>query len=255
MNRDNYSHLNSSYISQETYYRLDLPSLLPNIEKIIYIDCDVVIDGDLSTLYNIEMENNLTWAVSETTMVNYYQDIYHLNTSNGFFNAWVLLLNLKLRRKNPKKWEDILNFLNSNNTKLMACDQDWLNAVFHDTYIKLAPKYNALPALFAGSSASNLWYNKSEYIDAKKHPIVIHFAGEKPWKYFCSHPMKNKYVFYRKQIKSDNSDYIKNWFSIVWLVNHYMYSLQTWLMANLDTKQYRKYIYIPKKIITQRLSK
>ena len=53
------------YISIATYYRLKAPSLLPDIDKIIYLDCDVVVNTSLKELYEIDIKDYLLAGVSD----------------------------------------------------------------------------------------------------------------------------------------------------------------------------------------------
>ena len=159
MDRSKYEWRNTKGLSQETYYRLELPELLPEYEKILYLDVDIIVRGDISQLYNIDISSNSVWAVREITTINYYTDLYNIKSPFWlFFNAWVLMMNLKkLREINLKK--SVLDFINTYNEKLIAYDQDALNVILIQNWTSLHPKYNALPFLRATKKGNILKYS------------------------------------------------------------------------------------------------
>ena len=54
------------YYSKTTYYRLFIPNLFPELKKALYLDGDIVILGDISELYDTELEDNLVGAITDS---------------------------------------------------------------------------------------------------------------------------------------------------------------------------------------------
>ena len=244
MDRSKYEGWNVKNLSQETYYRLDLPELLPNVDKILYLDVDLIISWDISSLFRIEINDKIAGAVREITTINYYPDDHNIQSPYRlFFNAGVLLLNLKKMRSDNTK-EKILNCMQKHNFQLKTHDQEALNIVLLNERESIHPKYNALPFLRATKHWKHLWYTDEEFIEAKNNPIIIHFAGEKPWKQNCFHPLAYLYHNYREEVwlepinfseKIKFKDYLKQKISQITL----------FLQANLPNKIYRYLIYKP----------
>lgn len=158
----------SDHVSIETYFRLALPSLLPSdMDRILYLDIDIVVDGDLSELYNTPFNGHYLVAAS-------HKPDYHLNPvplagvtplHGGYFNAGVLLLNLPLFRERIR-FEDYIEV--AQNKDLQWHDQGILNYLFWDKTIYIPTlKYNFRP----------FWADR-----VSEHPVIIHYATiYKPW--------------------------------------------------------------------------
>lgn len=185
------------------YLRLLTPALLPDIDKALYLDCDLIVNGDIQELYDINLEGYAVAAVHDATLsygivkdylgYDYWRD--------GYFNSGVLLMNLKFWREKGLQ-SKLVSYLNSHHVALP--DQDALNIVLHGSVKWLHPKWNchvgyfAFPPLVIDSQKE---YIKELWTKAK----IIHFTGPvKPWYKECVNPYKKKYLKYRK---------IANWYS------------------------------------------
>ena len=87
------------YISNDMYSRLLIPKLFPDLDKILYLDCDIIVKKDLKSLYEINLDDYYLGASCETNL--YYN--YCINDlkieSKDFFNSGVLLFNLEQIRR------------------------------------------------------------------------------------------------------------------------------------------------------------
>ena len=176
-------------ISTGTYLRLELPWLLPDVNKILYTDVDVLFQGSLEELWQTPMEDKLLAAVrgganlSDQWEMNskrpYWQ---HLEQMRGdYINAGVTLMNLaKMRSKNlSKEWQRWAK------EKLYYQDQDILNITCQGAIAYLPLKYNCLAYMTDedySKCISEGVYSSQECEDAREHPVIIHYAGDKPWK-------------------------------------------------------------------------
>ena len=119
------------YYTQATYYRLFIPSMYPQYDKALYIDCDIVIRADLAKLYNINIGNKLVGATTDEFVMNYpsiqpyFTQCLGLNKVSDYFNAGVLLMNLEDLRKYrfQVKFLYLLDMIKFR----VAQDQDYLN--------------------------------------------------------------------------------------------------------------------------------
>ena len=156
-----------------TLMRLCLPSLLPDVDKIIYLDCDMIVTTDISNLWNnIDLENKYLAACKDTTLSDFsrkrisYCKKHNIFTEN-YFCAGTLYLNLKRMREDCFTEKAFSYF--RDNQDLPFLDQDILNWFCKGDYIILDEKYN-------------VYYNRPDAI-LYANDCVIHYADKsKPWK-------------------------------------------------------------------------
>lgn len=189
---DGYNLYESPTISIETYYRLVVPELFGQYDKILYLDSDLIVLEDVAKLYNTDIQDNFLGAVRDIgfqgnvnggnkEFIKYYKQ-FECKDLN-FFNAGVLIMNTKKIRENfTSRW--LLDFAQQNSFKFQ--DQDLLNILFEGKIFELDYKWN-----FYGDPEGSyrMWFNGyapkqyyKKYIDAKNNICIIHFPGnEKPW--------------------------------------------------------------------------
>lgn len=191
----NYNFFIHKHFTEETYYRFFLPKLLPDLDKIIYLDCDVICIGDISNLYKTDISDNYIAAARDVQVLGEFKADHVLSydylTKIGmknpykYFQAGVLLLNLKKMR--------LISFtekaLGMVHEKYKYVDQDILNVICEDHVHYIEYAWN-LMFDHDGTRISKYISNAplqcyEEYMEARKAPFIIHYAGEhKPW----SHP-------------------------------------------------------------------
>lgn len=176
-------------ISAGTYLRLTLPALLPEVDRILYLDADVLVRESLLPLWETDLGENLLAAVkgpvnlSEKWEWNRKRSYWHLleGMKGGYINAGVTLLNLEGIRKSglEKRWNELAR------ENFYYQDQDILNITCQGKIVYLPPKYNRLAYLGAedfGLLAAEGIYTEAECTEAQEHPAILHYAGDKPWK-------------------------------------------------------------------------
>jgi lipopolysaccharide biosynthesis glycosyltransferase len=130
------------------YLRLLIPHLLPDwFGRVLYIDGDVLVVGDLSSLCSLEMGGAPVMAVenfSEPTLGTAMPQLLHLigaSPDAPYFNSGVLLIDLP-RWREERVSERTLEFLRAHKDQVVYPDQDALNAVLAGRWRKLDPVYN-----------------------------------------------------------------------------------------------------------------
>jgi lipopolysaccharide biosynthesis glycosyltransferase len=194
----------SDHISLATYFRLFVETKLPlNIEKIIYLDSDIIVRNSLFDLWNLDIEKYALGAVfqyNEWAIENQTFERLGYSSNNGYFNAGVLLINLEYWRKNNVSFR-LLNFIKQNFNQIISHDQDTLNAVLYNEVLPLSCKWNLLP-FFLEENLKKYTFPRSlnyeiEVQQYKNNPVVIHFVFKpKPWEFGCVHPWKSEYFKY-----------------------------------------------------------
>lgn len=178
----------------EMYYRVFLPEIMHNYDKVLYCDADILLQDDIANLYNANLgdaEIGVCRTIRQIMSYHaekddkyYFDNVLKLNDINDYFNSGVLLMNLDLMRKT-----DMINrFIKTMKSikYLMAPDQDVFNVL-----------YNNEKKVFLGMKWNHLYYDDAtlekgkkdirsdifeEYKQAMQNPSLIHFAGElKPW--------------------------------------------------------------------------
>lgn len=167
----------------ETYYRLFLPDMLPDdMDRILYLDVDVIVHGSLKDLYESDFEGADLMAADDSNNTNTLDDfpdkvkemmLPRCGQNFRYFNAGVLLMNIAQMR-GINTFESYLKAMEEWNYQMVALDQDILNYVHHGKVKFISwEQYD----LFARPARNAGW----TYEDVKEKNKIIHFAGDKPW--------------------------------------------------------------------------
>lgn len=200
INRFNIFPVGEAYINISTYFRLLIPNILKDISKVIYLDCDVIINSPLTDLWKIDINNYALGGVLDR--ISDYIRVYNrlgYPPSKGYINAGVLLINLEYWRK-VNVFSQAIDIAKRIPLHLKNHDQDILNIIFHDSKLILDFKYNLLEYYLY--TENWLYLNRKYYpeiIEACKNPVIVHFCmPQKPWHFECINPYKELYYKYRK---------------------------------------------------------
>lgn len=182
-----------SYVTIATYYRLKLPTLLPDIDKIIYFDCDIVVNSSLKNLFETNLDDYLAAGVQDLN-----RKMVKKNPS--YVNAGMLVFNLAQMRKNNTE-QEFLDWTIKNADNIQVGDQTIINEVCKGKLKLVDNTWNVQSSNFT---------NRSSYI---KEPNVIHFvAKKKPW-HWASFSYHRNYYFKYLQLtpwQLDSNEY-KRW--------------------------------------------
>ncbi len=161
------------YYSKSTYYRLFITGMFPNIDKALYLDADIILNGDISELYNTDIGDNYVGAVTEEAVnkvpefIEYAAHFLGVKTPD-YFNAGIMLMNLKAFRQIDLEAK-FLKLL-SEYKFVVAQDQDYLNVICKGKvhYFSMA-------------------WNKNPMIDprvTRENVKLVHYTlTMKPWHY------------------------------------------------------------------------
>lgn len=163
----------SAHISTQTYYRCSIAELLPYLNKIIYLDVDVIVYKDLTKLYNLNFNGKI--ILGQIGVAN-------RSPKTGFYkiNNGVLLLNLKEMRK-IKFEQKVLNILNKG-YNFSFHDQTLINRYFYKYISIFPPEYHTRPfknykeVIDYNQKSGNL-YDKDFFYFTWKYPTIRHFLG------------------------------------------------------------------------------
>ena len=181
----------------ETYFRLLAPQLLPNVDKAIYLDSDLIVDDDVAELFDVDVTGYKLAATRDADTIGqidgydatvgpYLKDELGMDDPHDYFQAGVLLMNLAELRRTVTPEE----FLALSTERMWRwLDQDVLNKVVNGDYVRVHMRWNYLmdwqhlrrTHIIANAPADV----RAEYEEAAADPAVIHFAGpdNRPWLY------------------------------------------------------------------------
>lgn len=198
------------HISRATYYRLLISELLPaNVHKAIYLDCDIIVNGNLLPLWNIDITN---YALAASKQIGFGFEAVRLGypIEYGYFNAGVNIINLDYFRLNDIN-KKLIQYIVDNYDKIVYHDQDTLNAVLYDKCLHIMPQWNMTNIAYAfrlcdrgdrygGKVINRYTEEKKNVIEYKANPIILHYVSRpKPWQKGCIHPLYNLYYQYAKK--------------------------------------------------------
>lgn len=183
-----------AHISIATYYRLFAALILPdNIDKIIYMDCDMIARKSFNDLWNMDINGYALAAVYQSMGESQTRDKRRLLMPDdvGYFNAGLLLMNIDYWRKNNVT-DKLFYFIKAHYGLIKQHDQDVLNAVLYNSVKPISFTWNYMPLFFdLKPSKFQSFLNYNEPI---ADPANIHFvSAPKPWDFGCENPYRRDY--------------------------------------------------------------
>jgi lipopolysaccharide biosynthesis glycosyltransferase len=192
----------NNYYPKQIFYRLFMTELLPlDIDKVLYLDCDTMVRGSLDDLWNINIENCFVGVTpdGDSGILEIYNRLRY-SITQGYFNSGVMLVNLTLWRKDGI-FDKIFNYINGIKEKLVLGDQDPMNYLFKDFKVHIPLKYNVQPKFLYKYQYMpfSIYQYKDELDEARVNPVILHYAGCRPWEENCPHPYKEEFYKYQRQ--------------------------------------------------------
>lgn len=188
-----------SYISIATYYRIFLSSILPaDVHKVLYLDCDLIVDGPLYDLWNEDISDVTVAAIEDMWCARpeIYQRL-HYDSGYSYFNSGVMLVNLDRMRATGFEKRAVA-YLNEHVDELTLYDQDLLNALLYDDKRLLPFRWNVQDGFLRRRRIERMFPASVEALKKELHnPVIIHYIGsKKPWHYKSQHPWRDRYFHY-----------------------------------------------------------
>lgn len=188
-----------SYISIDAFYKFFLAEILTEERRVLYLDADVMVRTELSSLFELDLGSSPIAAVQTYDEPEWgltLNERFSLPDSHRYFNSGVMFLDLE-------RWRDerIGRQLAECAVTRKTHDEVAFNIVFAGRCKLLHPRYNADPHLaWVGDGLyipGHYQFPVGDYRDAAADPAVVHFAGpSKPWQYNSIHPFKKEFYRY-----------------------------------------------------------
>lgn len=190
------------HINYAAYYNLKIADILPqDVHRVIYVDGDMIVNGDIRPLWEMDLQGNvcgMVWAPDWNEHSIFERLGY--DPKYGYFNNGTMLYDLDyLRAVNYS--EKALEYVNTAKHDLGMMDQDVANALLYDKILRLPLQYNFQSKfLWQSYWVEHTEEFKKEILEAARHPIIIHYSDKrKPW-----------------QIENINRPFSKLWIKYYW---------------------------------------
>ncbi len=190
------------FTRKATWYRIFLDELLPGLDRVLYLDSDLIVHDSLQPLWEIELNGNYVAAVTNVLQADHFGRPAEIGVDNheDYFNAGVLLCDLALMRAHglgtqTREWSV------ANASRLEWRDQDALNAVLAQRRLRLHPRWNLMSSVLLFPWAVEV-FGVQAIAEAKDNPAIRHFEGQtiaKPWHLLCDRPGRDEYFEYRSR--------------------------------------------------------
>lgn len=188
------------------FTRLFSGQLLPDsMKKVLYLDCDTIIRGNIDTLDCLKFDGNILLGVKDCISGKYKENI-GLNKKSIYINAGVILFDLvELRKIDVSRAIEI--YLNKYLKAINYADQDILNGIFKGKIGELEPVYDVMTinAVYSYEEILQLrrptnFYSKKELSKAVQNPVIIHYTTNmlvvRPWFLNDNHPLSEEFRKY-----------------------------------------------------------
>ncbi|MDO5114981.1 MAG: glycosyltransferase family 8 protein [Synergistaceae bacterium] len=171
--------------SKGTLFRLLIPDIIDE-EKIIYLDCDIIVNIDIAELWAIDLSSHACASIPDVDSLEYRSGgklkiSWQTSLSwkllgikeDSYFNAGVMLMNLKKIREGYHFLDEVSSFYSKFKNCITMADQDCLNHIFRNDCMLIDERYNRI--------------RFDESILDKTMNSIWHMAGTKPWE-TCTRP-------------------------------------------------------------------
>lgn len=173
----------TSRYPKEIYYRIFAAKYLPDtLERVLYLDPDLVVNGSILPLYQMDMGDYYFAAASHTGTLLQIANTLRLDMEEGspYINSGVMLMNLAFLRR-EQNFDDVFRFIQKRKNLLVLPDQDIISGLYGSRIYALdAFRYNMTERLYQMHAP----FEKRLDLDwVRKNSVIIHYCGKnKPWK-------------------------------------------------------------------------
>ncbi|RFZ90670.1 glycosyltransferase family 8 protein [Mucilaginibacter conchicola] len=184
----------NDHVTSATFFRIWLPHLFKDLKQILFMDTDIVINGDISEMLNLDITDYPVAAIPDLGMSDAKKQGLGITGDKLYINAGILLINLQYFREHHLT-ETIAQFITEHPGLCEFWDQDAINATIKGNFYRLDYKYNVQSGFYERPA------EEPALKAAIEHPVIVHYTGGgvcKPWFYKNTHPERQLYYKYLK---------------------------------------------------------
>ncbi len=192
----------------EMYYRIFAARLLPEtVDRVLYLDPDLVVINPLDALYTLEFEENLFAAashISQNSKLTLVNDLrLSMPQGSSYVNSGVMMMNLEALRREQNEGE-VFDYIETHKSVLMLPDQDVLNAVYATRILTVDHlRYNLSERCFhLYNLRPENWEHPLTLDWVRQNTAIVHYCGRnKPWKEKYIGSLNRFYLELEQQVK------------------------------------------------------
>ncbi len=180
-------------------------------EKIIYIDCDTLVKGNVESLWNCKLKGYWIGGIQDP-LPNYLKEAIEVDDQERYINSGVLLINLDKWREIDFK-SKVIKFIKEHNKNVVHHDQGIINGICKGKILYLDPKYNLMPEMIMMNEKQlkklykmEKFYKEEQLQKARENPVIVHFISKfynRPWFKECTHPYKDEFLNYYNKVNGE----------------------------------------------------
>jgi lipopolysaccharide biosynthesis glycosyltransferase len=205
----------------------------PKMARLLYLDCDTLVCGDISELFSLDMEDDCV-AVVRDSLGLHYKKLIGYEKTELYANAGVILFDIK-------NWIDgnwgkkLLDTMKNPENRHPNTDQDYLNLALRGHMHLLQPKYNFQPVhkvykdkTYYRSYAKDGYYSEAELMEARRNPVIEHtyrYLGRFPWHEKSWHPNRDEFLQYKSMSQWKDKPDETNRLSSVLKIERFLYRI------------------------------
>ena len=190
------------HITIPMWYRIFLPDLLPEVDRVLYLDADTIVMDSLEPLWQLQIGDHHLAAVTNVFQPDHARERDQLGLvgPHPYFNSGVLLLNLDRMRQDGCS-QRLRDYARQPPRRLIWPDQDALNAILGPRRLALHPRWNVMNSIINFTWAADV-FGAEAVEEARRDPAIRHFEGpgqNKPWHYLSGAQSQALYRRHRRQ--------------------------------------------------------
>lgn len=173
---------NKTHWSNAIFLKFDIPNIIKNYDKIIYLDADIIVQKDLTALYKVHLKDSYAAVVPDIAQVLKKAEV--LKDYVNYFNAGMILFNAKKIREDNLTEKFVQCYIH-NNEKFISPEQDTFNYIFGKNIVHIHPKFQYI-TLYDNFFKRHLlkFYKLKNKDELKKENLaILHYATMTPWKF------------------------------------------------------------------------
>lgn len=251
----------ASWVKLPAWYRIIIPEIV-SFDKVIYLDCDTLVRGDIKEFYDIDITNHIIAGVSDITGLNNRTKRLKLKYRE-YINSGILLINCNLWNSSDI-FNKILFLLNETDITLTASDQDAINYAANGKIKLVSQRYNYIENWWMNGFHQYQNEEKAEYLNARVNPLIVHFAGYNPNNPRCENTFRDEWFKYAKLTNiytkilekyidemrytfyNDNFNFFKATEKDYWnLAKKNLIFIETESLTKDACKKFQKFTYLP----------
>lgn len=184
------------HFGREAWYRTLLPELLPELERVLYLDADTIIRQSLEPLWQFDLQGHVIGAIANPLyafMDNSFMLGLGVDSPDNYFNSGVILFDLQEWRA-QNVGAELLQFIAEHGAAQAWPDQNTLNSVLRGRWMRLPAQWNMQNVYFE-LPLKRIPYPTESLRLARQNPAIVHYSAPyKPWMYMCKHPFLEDYL-------------------------------------------------------------